>query len=110
MGMMNHSTKPVTPAPSKKLTRGATVKVANQVKREEVVDDGTVTLSVTIRVDNHLRNKITALLNVGMGESQKDVVDLLVDEKVSSLDDTTKKRFKDMYSILEKKDYLKSIK
>ena len=109
MGMMNHSIKT---EPKNKLSRGPIVKVDNQVKRSEVIEseDGTVTTSVTIRVDNHLRNKITSLLNIGVGESQKDIVDALVVEKVASLTEAEKKRFNDMYAISERKDYLKSIK
>lgn len=102
--MMNHS------AQKSKLTRGPVVKVENQIKREDVIDDGTVTFTSSVRVDNHVRNKLTALFNIGLGDTQQDIINRLINDKVDSLDDSAKKRFNDMYSILEKKDYLKSQK
>lgn len=104
MGMMNHSTtKP-------KLTRGPVVKVENQIKREDVIDDGTVTFTSSVRVDNHVRNKLTALLNIGLGDTQQEIINTLISDKVDVLDEASKKRFKDMYAILEKKDYLQASK
>lgn len=108
MGMMNHSQ--INSNAPKKLIHEPAIKVANQIKRDEIINDGIVTTHASIRVDNHTRNRLTALLNIGLGTSQKEIIDVLVNEKVDSLAGDDKKRFNDMYSILEKKDYLKSQK
>ncbi|RHW44765.1 hypothetical protein DS832_08800 [Bombilactobacillus bombi] len=69
MGMLNHEPN----KQKKKLDRGTTVEVKNQVNRGEVLGERSFTKAVTIpintRVDNHIRNQISALLNLGKGKS-----------------------------------------
>ncbi len=115
-GLLDHSGKS-----KKKLTRGAEIKVANQVTRQELSDqdkiasDNNIEISmkkqvdfpVNIRVNNHVRNNITALLNLGLGNSASELVNRLVNEQIETLEPSQIKRFNQMVDILEQKDYLK---
>ena len=102
MGLLEHNQKK-----SKKLDRGAQIVVNNQVKRKQVIpENNSITFPVNIRVDNHIRNQISALLNLGIAKSNKDMVQKLVDQKIDELSESEKTRYNKMYSILEQKDFL----
>ena len=60
-----------------------------------------------MRVDNHVRNQISALQNLGLGNSAKDIVQDLLAEKVEQLDSPTAKRYQEMVDILEQMDAYK---
>ncbi len=60
-----------------------------------------------MRVDNHVRNQISALQNLGLGSSAKDIVQDLLAEKVEQLDSPTAKRYQEMVDILEQMDAYK---
>ncbi|WP_455409864.1 DUF5388 domain-containing protein [Lacticaseibacillus paracasei] len=66
-----------------------------------------VTYPANIRVDNHVRNQISALQNLGLGNSAKDIVHNLVAERVEQLDSPTAKRYQEMVDILEQMDAYK---
>lgn len=103
MGLLNHD-EPTKP----KLTRGAKVVVNNQVSRNDVVKEtANTSFPVNIRVDNHIRNQISSLINIGMANSQKDLVQKLVNESIDGLENNEKLRFERMFNILEQKDSLK---
>lgn len=98
---------------SKKLERGTKVTIRNQVKRNDVLEEdnpNTVTFPINIRVDNHIRNKIAALINLGLGKSQKDYVNNLVEQAIEELSASDRTRFEKMFEILEEKDKLKNRK
>lgn len=102
MGLLNHND---TNTQKNKLERGAQVIVSGQVTRDSILSDKTtVTKPVNIRVDNHIRNQISALLNLGYGSSQKDLVSNLVNKAVDELPENEKIRFEKMLTILEQKD------
>lgn len=108
MGMLDHKNSNNTEKHS--LKRGPQVVVKEQVARNNIVTDSeTVTLPVNIRVDNHIRNQISALLNLGYGTSQKELVKNLVDKTIEELPENEKIRFEKMYTILEQKDAFKNI-
>ncbi|MFT8459982.1 MAG: DUF5388 domain-containing protein [Liquorilactobacillus ghanensis] len=107
MGLLNHNQNSNN---KKKLERGAKIIVNNQVNREKVVsDDETVTFPVNIRVDNHIRNQISALNNLGIGDSQKNLVQSLVEKAIDELPESDRIRYNKMFNILEQKDYLKKL-
>ncbi|MSD72292.1 hypothetical protein GKD73_16250, partial [Faecalibacterium prausnitzii] len=61
------------------LKRGPTIQVENQVSRSDVTGEEkgiikNVTYPANVRVDNHVRNQISALQNLGLGSSAKDIV------------------------------------
>ena len=58
-------------------------------------------------MDNHVRNQISALQNLGLGSSAKDIVQDLLAEKVEQLDSPTAKRYQEMVDILEQMDAYK---
>ncbi|WP_228770546.1 DUF5388 domain-containing protein [Lacticaseibacillus paracasei] len=58
-------------------------------------------------MDNHVRNQISALQNLGLGNSAKDIVQDLLAEKVEQLDSPTAKRYQEMVDILEQMDAYK---
>jgi len=107
MGMLNHNEQSTAKG---KLNRGTKIVVENQVKREDVVDmeSTKITFPVNVRVDNHIRNQISSLLNLGIAKSQKNLVKQLVENEIDSLSDSDRNRFEKMFNILEEKDNLKS--
>ena len=64
----------------------------------------------TIKIDNHIRNALTTLVNMGKYESQKDAVDKLCQQCLELLSDDERKRFNLIYDTLELKDYIKQQK
>jgi len=64
----------------------------------------------TIKVDNHIRNTLTTLVNMGKYESQKDAVDKLCQQEIDKLPEDERKRFNLIYDTLELKDYTKQQK
>lgn len=105
-GLLNHSKK----SGQNKLVHSGPVKVENQVERGDVVtDENTVTFPTNVRVDNHIRNQITALNNIGIGSTQKEVVGNLLSERIEKLSDSDRQRFNRILNILEQKDYLTSL-
>ena len=110
MGMLKHDDKKISKPKKSTIERGTKVVVENQVKRKDVVDmpDSGVTFPVNVRVDNHIRNKISALLNLGMAKSQKELVKQLVENEIDRLPESDKSRFDRMFEILEEKDNMKN--
>ena len=107
MGMLNHESKQT----KQKLERGTKIEIKNQVDRAQVLDDDTanktVTIPINIRVDNHIRNQISALLKLGLGKSQKDFVKNVVNHTIEELSESDRARFNKMFDILEEKDQMK---
>ena len=107
MGMLNHESKQT----KQKLERGTKIEIKNQVDRAQVLNDDTanktVTVPINIRVDNHIRNQISALLNLGLGKSQKDFVKNVVNHTIEELSESDRARFNKMFDILEEKDQMK---
>lgn len=102
----------------KLLTRGAKVQVENKVnrsdldsteetkpkKKKEAEITTVVTEPVNIRVDNHIRNSISSLITMGFAESQKEMVEIMVDMYVETLEESEYKRYADLVQIYEDKD------
>jgi hypothetical protein len=61
----------------------------------------------TIKVDNHIRNALTTMVNLGKYESQKDAVDKMCQQEIEKLSDDERKRFNLIYDTLEMKDYIR---
>lgn len=112
MAIVNHDKLDGSKEESRKsLTRGAKVDVRETLSRtafarEDEIGSSEVTMPANVRVDNHIRNRISSLINLGFAKSQKDFVEKLVDQVVDSLDESESKRFKEMVQIYENKDIL----
>lgn len=118
MALLNHEPDKEKKTSKPLLTRGAKVQVNNKVNRmdidqrtgeeektpEKYVVTSSVTEPVNIRVDNHIRNNISALITMGHADSQKEMVDMLVNIYVEDLDSSEYKRFNDLVKIYEDKD------
>jgi hypothetical protein len=107
MGMLTHEPS----KQKKKLNRGTTIEVKNQVERDDVLGkkatNKIITVPINIRVDNHIRNQISALLNLGKGKSQKDFVSNAVNREIEELSESDRARFNKMFDILEERDRMK---
>lgn len=117
MALLNHDSDKEKQK-KKLLTRGAKVQVENKVNRNEL--DSTeetkpkkkkeaevttvVTEPVNVRVDNHIRNSISSLITMGFAESQKEMVEIMVDMYVETLEESEYKRYADLVQIYEDKD------
>ena len=100
-----------------KLKAGSRVSVRNKVKREDIVNEKeepqvlSVTFPANIRADNHIRNELSALLNLGIEKNMKALLNHLIETEKSSLGDSQITRLEKMVSILEEKDFMsKSLK
>lgn len=60
-----------------------------------------------MRVDNHIRNKLSALITLGHYDSQKEIVEALVNNYIDGLEKSEFKRFEDLVQIYESKDVKK---
>jgi len=116
VALLNHNQ---TKNNKKTLTRGPKVEINNQVNRsdiekkeissepsikEKAVVSSYITEPVNIRVDNHIRNKIAALITMGHSESQKEMVETFVNLYIEDLSNSELKRFEDLVQIYEDKD------
>ncbi|MCO6543719.1 MAG: hypothetical protein J6584_07130 [Lactobacillus sp.] len=54
-----------------------------------------------LRVDNHIRNQISTLLNLGKEKSQKDFVSNSVNREIEELSENNRARFNKIFDILE---------
>lgn len=117
MALLNH--EQIKNKNKKTLTRGPKIEINNQVSRvdidktnstkgpstkEKTIVSSFVTEPVNIRVDNHIRNKIAALITMGHSDSQKEMVETFVNLYVENLNDSDAKRFEDLVQIYEDKD------
>ena len=125
MALLDHDKNKNKTTGKKLLTRGPRIEVNSQVNRSdiekttpsEVVKENptsnfttlstTVTEPVNIRVDNHIRNRIAALITMGHSDTQKEMVETLVNLFIEGLEKSDLKRFEDLVDIYEQKDYMK---
>ena len=120
MALLDHDNK--KPTGKKLLSRGPKIEVSSQVKRGDIdrkIDTNiknkaistsimtTVTEPVNIRVDNHIRNQIAALITMGHSDTQKEMVEHLLNLYIEKLEKNDYKRFDDLVEIYEEKDLMK---
>lgn len=121
MALLNHSE--VKNTGKKILTRGPKIETTNKVNRGDIelkptvneqpsskgknVLTSYVTEPVNIRVDNHIRNYIAALITMGHSDTQKDMVELVLNLYIENLSNGELKRFEDLVQIYEDKDVKK---
>ena len=121
MALLNHSE--VKNTGKKILTRGPKIETTNKVNRGDIelkptvneqpsskgknVLTSYVTEPVNIRVDNHIRNYIAALITMGHSDTQKDMVELVLNLYIENLTNGELKRFEDLVQIYEDKDVKK---
>ena len=120
MALLNHSE--VKNTGKKILTRGPKIETSNKVNRGDIEMKPTVnepsskeknvltsyvTEPVNIRVDNHIRNYIAALITMGHSDTQKDMVELVLNLYIENLSNGELKRFEDLVQIYEDKDVKK---
>ena len=121
MELLNHSE--VKNTGKKILTRGPKIETTNKVNRGDIelkptvneqpsskgknVLTSYVTEPVNIRVDNHIRNYIAALITMGHSDTQKDMVELVLNLYIENLTNGELKRFEDLVQIYEDKDVKK---
>ena len=121
MALLNHGE--VKNTGKKILTRGPKIETTNKVNRGDIelkptvneqpsskgknVLTSYVTEPVNIRVDNHIRNYIAALITMGHSDTQKDMVELVLNLYIENLSNGELKRFEDLVQIYEDKDVKK---
>ena len=120
MALLNHSE--VKNTGKKILTRGPKIETSNKVNRGDIEMKPTVnepsskeknvltsyvTEPVNIRVDNHIRNYIAARITMGHSDTQKDMVELVLNLYIENLSNGELKRFQDLVQIYEDKDVKK---
>lgn len=114
MSLLNHDNI----IKNNKLQRGARIEVKDKVDRsmlnEKTTDSSKDSMSITIpaniRVDNHIRNSISALITLGHADSQREMTEILVDRYLELLDEEEYKRYKGLVDIYLNKDIQKQQK
>lgn len=106
MGMLNHK--------SNSLTNDKRVQVEQQQTRSNIIKESTdkeansfnsVTFPRNLRADNHIANKVQAMVNIGYAADAKSVLDSLINDKVSSMPKREQERINQVVKMLEIKDY-----
>lgn len=112
MGLVNHdNVKKKAPA-SDVLKNDVKVVAESQVTRNEIVDDEKpindipeITIPRNLRVDNHIANKSQALINMGVADDAKGLVEFLINNYIEKMKEGDQKRIEKMVKMLEVKDY-----
>jgi hypothetical protein len=117
MALLNHDQ--IKNNQKKGLTRGPKIEINNKVNRadiekssqlkekalkEKTIVSSIITEPVNIRVDNHIRNQIAALITMGHSDNQKEMVETFVNLYIENLTNGELKRFEDLIQIYEDKD------
>ena len=117
MALLNHDQ--IKNNQKKGLTRGPKIEINNKVNRadiekssplkekalkEKTIVSSIITEPVNIRVDNHIRNQIAALITMGHSDNQKEMVETFVNLYIENLTNGELKRFEDLVQIYEDKD------
>lgn len=76
----------------------------NTSSTQDLKKTTTVTKYANVRVDNHIRNKLEALISLGIGNSQKQIVNDAVNFLVDNLSKDDQRLFKTVFDTLEAKD------
>ena len=94
------------------LKKDVKVQVKNQVERSEVVKDKKstddvpqITIPRNLRVDNHIANKTQALINMGVADDAKGLVEFLINHYIEGMSAGDQSRINKMVDMLEIKDY-----
>ncbi|WP_101774053.1 DUF5388 domain-containing protein [Peptostreptococcus faecalis] len=123
MGMLDHkSDKDKKENKGKKLlTRGTEVEVKNIIDRTQFTGkssetakapnlDAVPTIRVSLKTDNHTRNKLMSLVTLGHANSIGELVEELVKEKIESLSESEYSRYEYLFSTYELSDMKKQNK
>ena len=113
MSLLDHSN--IKKNKKKSLQRGARIEVKDKVDRSllskeetgKVEESFRLTIPTNIRVDNHIRNSISALITLGHADSQREMAEILVNQYIETLDDEEYKRYIGLVDIYLDKDIQK---
>lgn len=113
MSLLDHSN--IKKNKKKSLQRGARIEVKDKVDRSllskeetgKVEESFRLTIPTNIRVDNHIRNSISALITLGHADSQREMAEILVNQYIETLDEEEYKRYTGLVDIYLEKDIQK---
>lgn len=99
MGLLKHE--------NKSLNKDVEIEVKNKVSRKDIVGDPSeVTFFVTVRVDNHTRNKLNSLKECLGLQSASDIVSNLVDQQLGHMDNAERVRYERILNSYEQRDMI----
>ena len=88
------------------LSKGVSVHIKNQVNRDDIVPKTqSVTFTRNLRVNNHITNQVAALLDLGVADSTKSLINDLVQNKINQLSKEDQNRLQKIINSLEMKDF-----
>lgn len=91
---------------NKRLSKKVSVHAQNQVSRDEIVPKTqSVTFTRNLRVDNHITNQVAALLDLGVAENTKQLINDLVQARINQLSKEDQNRLQKIVQSLEMKDF-----
>lgn len=105
----------------KRIDRGPKIEVKNKVSLEEVSGNEIenednknkiprVTLPSSLRINNHIKNELQALVSMGHFGSFKEFLEDALNDYINNLPEGEQKQLEYIVNKLELKDYEKSIK
>lgn len=80
--------------------------IEEQANKSKILESS-VTEHVSVRIDNHIRNQLFALINLGQAEVLKDMIELILNSYLETLDEDTLKKFDSLVKIYEERDVIK---
>ena len=91
---------------NRKLSDKVNVHVKNQVRRDEIVPKTqSVTFTRNLRVDNHITNQVAALIDLGVAENTKQLINDLVQSRINQLSKEDQNILNKVVQSLEMKDF-----
>lgn len=104
----------------KRINRGPKIEVKNKVSLEEVsnnkIDENNkdkiprVTLAASLRINNHIKNELQALVSMGYFENFKEFLENALNDYINNIPEDEQKQLEYIVNKLELRDYEKSIK
>ena len=91
---------------NRKLSDKVSIQAKNQVTRDGIVPQTqSVTFIRNLRVDNHITNQVAALIDLGIAENTKQLINDMVQSRINQLNKEDQNRLQKIIQALEMKDF-----
>ena len=91
---------------NRKLSDKVSIQAKNQVTRDEIAPQTqSVTFIRNLRVDNHITNQVAALIDLGIAENTKQLINDMVQSRINQLNKEDQNRLQKIIQALEMKDF-----
>ena len=91
---------------ARKIDRGRDIVPDHEFSLKEDKKVASVTFGTTVRIDNHIKNKLEALATIGLSASQRESLETALAYYLDSLPAEQKRKFQVQLATLEERDVL----